>query len=45
MHAKFWTENLREADHLGDLNMDERNAIKIDFKEIIWMGLYRVCLL
>jgi hypothetical protein len=28
MHAKFWTEMLREADYLGDLYVDERILLR-----------------
>jgi hypothetical protein len=41
MYTKIWTENLREADYLG---CGRKDAIKIDFIEIIWKVLFCVCL-
>jgi hypothetical protein len=33
MRTKFWSENLKEGDHLGDLGMWQDN-IKMGLKEI-----------
>jgi hypothetical protein len=29
MYTKFWLENLKETDHLGDFGMDERIISKL----------------
>jgi len=36
VHAKFWWGNLRERDHLGDPDVDERIIIRWIFRK--WDG-------
>jgi alpha-glucosidase (family GH31 glycosyl hydrolase) len=36
MHTKFWWENMKGKDYLGDLGIDN---IKLDLKEIGWEGV------
>jgi hypothetical protein len=39
MHTKFWTENLKEADHLGDLSVDGDMLVRLILKK----SFGRVC--
>ena len=34
MCARFWWRNLRERDHWGDQDVDERIFIKMDLEEV-----------
>ena len=43
-HTGLWWENLKERDHLGDLNIDRSVILQTDFKEILresvdWMNM------
>lgn len=38
-HAGFWLENPKERGHLGDMDVDVEDSIKMDFTEIGWESL------
>jgi hypothetical protein len=46
VHAGFWLGNLREGDHLGDLDIDGRVILKLIFKQwdegVDWTELAQV---
>ena len=42
MHIVFWWRNLRERDHLEELDVDRRTIFKLIFKKLdgeAWTGL------
>jgi hypothetical protein len=39
MHAKFWWGNLKERGHLEGLSIDGKDNIKMDPKEVGWVGM------
>jgi hypothetical protein len=38
MHTEFWSRNLKEKDHLEDMQKWEEN-IRMDLREIGWKGV------
>jgi len=39
MHTKFWSENLKERDHVDDLCVSGGDNSRMGLKEIRWEGV------
>jgi hypothetical protein len=39
VHTRFWWGDPREGDHLGDPGVRWEDNIKIDFQNVIWVGM------
>lgn len=48
MHTTFWSENLRERDHLENMGVDERILLKLILMRCgvkVWIGFMRLRIL